>query len=232
MPSVSTWPNVSTLVATTRLGSRSSGRGFRPRRRGEGGRGRSGRWRRCRDPRSAARSRHPSGTGGGCRAAAPGWRCPAPRPGPLPNPSNVITSTGLLRQPTRTSSTLRSGNRGPSASFAVYDSPGRASILLMGVVMGNQVNDTDDLLRRAAAGESAALAELFSRYRGRLRQMVRLRLDRRLQGRVDPSDVLQEAYIDLTQQLPAYLAKPDMPFFLWLRLLTGQRLMRLHRQHL
>jgi RNA polymerase sigma-70 factor (ECF subfamily) len=102
----------------------------------------------------------------------------------------------------------------------------------MGVVMGNQVNNTDDLLRRAAAGESAALAELFSRYRGRLRQMVRLRLDRRLQGRVDPSDVLQEAYIDLTQQLPAYLARPDMPFFLWLRLLTGQRLMRLHRQHL
>jgi hypothetical protein len=35
------------------------------------------------------------------------------------------------------------------------------------------------------------------------------------------------AYIDLAQQLPAYLAKPEMPFFLWLRLLTGQRLMRL-----
>ena len=62
--------------------------------------------------------------------------------------------------------------------------------------------------------------------------MVRLRLDRRLQGRVDPSDVLQDAYIDLTEQLPAYLDKPEMPFFLWLRLLTGQRLMRLHRQHL
>jgi RNA polymerase sigma-70 factor (ECF subfamily) len=102
----------------------------------------------------------------------------------------------------------------------------------MGVVMGNKANDTHDLLRRAGAGESAALAELFSPYRGRLRQMVRLRLDRRLQGRVDPSDVLQEAYIDLTQQLPGYLARPEMPFFLWLPLLTGQRLMRLHRHHL
>jgi RNA polymerase sigma-70 factor (ECF subfamily) len=98
--------------------------------------------------------------------------------------------------------------------------------------MTNEPSETDDLLRRAAAGDGAALADLFARYRKRLRQMVRLRLDRRLQGRVDPSDVLQDAYIDLTQQFPAYLDKPAMPFFLWLRLLTGQRLMRLHRQHL
>ena len=91
----------------------------------------------------------------------------------------------------------------------------------------------DDLLiDRAAAGDTAAVAELFGRYRKRLRAMVRLRMDRRLQGRVDPSDVLQEAYLDVTQQLSSYLAKPEMPFYLWLRLTTGQRLMRLHRQHL
>ena len=91
----------------------------------------------------------------------------------------------------------------------------------------------DDLLiDRAAAGDSAALAQLFGRYRKRLRAMVRLRMDRRLQGRVDPSDVLQEAYLDVAQQLSTYLAKPEMPFYLWLRLTTGQRLMRLHRQHL
>jgi RNA polymerase sigma-70 factor (ECF subfamily) len=98
--------------------------------------------------------------------------------------------------------------------------------------MSDEPSETEDLLRRAAGGDGQALAELFSRYRKRLRQMVRLRLDRRLQGRVDPSDVLQEAYLDLTEQLPAYLAKPEMPFFLWLRLLTGQRLTRIHRQHL
>jgi RNA polymerase sigma-70 factor (ECF subfamily) len=90
----------------------------------------------------------------------------------------------------------------------------------------------EDLLHRAAAGDRQAAAELFDRYRNRLRQMVRLRLDRRLQGRVDPSDVLQDAYLDLTQQLPSYLSRPELPFFLWLRLLTGQRLMRVHRQHL
>jgi RNA polymerase sigma-70 factor, ECF subfamily len=90
----------------------------------------------------------------------------------------------------------------------------------------------DSLIDRAAAGDTAALAELFGRYRRRLRAMVRLRMDRRLQSRVDPSDVLQEAYLDVAQQLSSYQAKPEMPFYLWLRLTTGQRLMRLHRQHL
>jgi RNA polymerase sigma-70 factor (ECF subfamily) len=62
--------------------------------------------------------------------------------------------------------------------------------------------------------------------------MVRLRLDRRLLGRVDASDVLQEAYLDAAQQLPAFAIREGMPVFLWLRLVTCQRLMRVHRQHL
>ena len=62
--------------------------------------------------------------------------------------------------------------------------------------------------------------------------MVRLRLDRRLQGRLDPSDVLQEAYLDFSKRFGEYAADPKMPFYLWLRFLTGQRLIDLHRMHL
>ena len=98
--------------------------------------------------------------------------------------------------------------------------------------MDENDSTTDDLINRATGGDEAALAELFDRHRGRLRQMVRLRLDRRLQGRVDASDVLQEAYIDLAQKLPGYVGHSTMPFFLWLRLVTGERLLRIHRQHL
>src|SRR5690242_10158075 len=90
----------------------------------------------------------------------------------------------------------------------------------------------DDLVRRATRGDQAALAELFAHHRGRLRQMVRLRLDRRLQGRVDPSDVLQDAFLDVARRAPEYVADPRLPFFLWLRLLTGQRLLMVHRRHL
>jgi RNA polymerase sigma-70 factor (ECF subfamily) len=62
--------------------------------------------------------------------------------------------------------------------------------------------------------------------------MVRLRLDRRMAGRIDTSDVLQDAYLDVARRFPEYAASPTVPFFLWLRALTGQRLIDLHRRHL
>jgi RNA polymerase sigma-70 factor (ECF subfamily) len=93
-------------------------------------------------------------------------------------------------------------------------------------------SESDDLVRRAEAGDSAALAELFQRHSERLRRMVRMRLDRRLQGRVDPSDVLQEAQLDVLRRAEEYASNPNMPPFLWLRFLTAQRLVAMHRQHL
>jgi RNA polymerase sigma-70 factor (ECF subfamily) len=62
--------------------------------------------------------------------------------------------------------------------------------------------------------------------------MVTLRLDQRLQGRIDPSDVLQETYLDAAAGLTDYQRNPTLPFFLWLRLLVGSRLSKLHRHHL
>jgi RNA polymerase sigma-70 factor (ECF subfamily) len=46
--------------------------------------------------------------------------------------------------------------------------------------------------------------------------LVRLRLDCRLQGRIDPSDVLQEAFVDASNRLLDYASNPDFPVFLWL----------------
>ncbi len=88
----------------------------------------------------------------------------------------------------------------------------------------------DDLLCRLRSGDSSALATMFDRHRGRLEKMVRLRLDSRLQGRIDPADVLQDAFIDAARRLPEF-ADNAMPLFLWLRFLTSQRLQLLHRQH-
>ena len=98
--------------------------------------------------------------------------------------------------------------------------------------MTTESGDLDDLLERVQRGDEQALVALFTRYRDRLRRMVRLRLDRRLQGRLDPSDVLQEAYLDVAKRAGEYVANPSVPVFLWLRLITGQRLTALHRQHL
>jgi RNA polymerase sigma-70 factor (ECF subfamily) len=88
------------------------------------------------------------------------------------------------------------------------------------------------LIDRAVQGDQTAWGDLLARYRGRLRRMVAMRMDRRLQGRVDASDVIQEAMLEASRRLGDYKQNPTMPFFLWLRFLTGQRLLEQHRRHL
>jgi RNA polymerase sigma-70 factor (ECF subfamily) len=98
--------------------------------------------------------------------------------------------------------------------------------------MATDPSESAELLRRAGAGDREAVNKLFARYRDRLRAMVSLRLNRRLQGRVDPSDVLQDAFLEISKGFADYVRQPTMPFFLWLRHITGQKLIAAHRQHL
>jgi RNA polymerase sigma-70 factor (ECF subfamily) len=97
--------------------------------------------------------------------------------------------------------------------------------------MADSAHDANDPEARLRAGDEAAVAPLFEQYRDRLKKMVRLRLDRRLQGRLDPSDVLQEAYLDAQARAADFAAK-GLPAYLWLRLVTAERLLQLHRHHL
>jgi RNA polymerase sigma-70 factor (ECF subfamily) len=93
-------------------------------------------------------------------------------------------------------------------------------------------SETDHLLQATARGDSEKWGTLLERHRERLRRMVALRLDRRLQGRLDASDIIQEAYLEASTRMAEYLKQPAMPFFLWLRFLTSQKLLELHRRHL
>jgi RNA polymerase sigma-70 factor (ECF subfamily) len=85
---------------------------------------------------------------------------------------------------------------------------------------------------RAAAGDPSAWQDLVRAYQERLRRMVALRLDPRLRGRVDPSDIVQETFLDATGLLAGYQRDPPLPFYLWLRQLAGTRLAKAHRHHL
>jgi RNA polymerase sigma-70 factor (ECF subfamily) len=98
--------------------------------------------------------------------------------------------------------------------------------------MDGATDDTQELLDRARRGDRTALDALFARHRERLRHGIALRLDRRLAARVDVSDVLQETYLEAARRLPDYLARPEMPFGLWLRWLARERVLVLHRRHL
>jgi RNA polymerase sigma-70 factor (ECF subfamily) len=92
--------------------------------------------------------------------------------------------------------------------------------------------DTDRLLERAQAGDAAAPDLLLERHRPFLRQIVELRLDPRLRARVDPSDVVQEAQVDVFRRLAEYLRRRPMPFRLWLRKTANERVLKVQRRHL
>src|SRR5262249_42787935 len=90
--------------------------------------------------------------------------------------------------------------------------------------MQGETSEINQLLRRASEGDSGCWQALMGQSRGRLHRMVAFRLDQRLQGRVDPSDVLQDAYLEACQDLDSYMREPAMPFFLWLRGIAGNKL--------
>jgi len=92
--------------------------------------------------------------------------------------------------------------------------------------------DEPELITQAQAGDSDALGRLFDRSRTRLRRMVQVRADPRAAGRFDGSDVIQEAFIEATERFQEYVSDQSVPFFVWLRSLTLQKLLAFHRRHL
>lgn len=98
------------------------------------------------------------------------------------------------------------------------------------------LNDLD-LLKVYGQGQSAeirdqAFNEILLKHRQRLRRMVQLRMNPQLHGRLDASDVIQDAYVEANRTLETYLESPGISVFLWLRKLTGQKLIQAHRKHL
>ena len=87
------------------------------------------------------------------------------------------------------------------------------------------------LLNRARSGEKHAFDRLFALCEGQLRRFVNLRLDSKLRPRVDPSDVVQETHIEAFRRLDDFLETPTLPFKLWLRQITLDRLLMMRRRH-
>src|SRR5262245_6343836 len=99
----------------------------------------------------------------------------------------------------------------------------------MGTLMDNNSAGAVRLLEQAGGGDKPALSELLARHRARLRLMVEMRLDTRLQARLDASEIIQDACVEVTERIEQYVRDPKYPFFLWLRLVVGERLLQLHR---
>src|SRR5262245_52087454 len=92
--------------------------------------------------------------------------------------------------------------------------------------------ETEALFARAAAGDSAAWGALLAPHQERLVRMVAFRMDPRLRGRVDPSDIVPDAFVEAAAHRLEYFATPALPLFAWLRGVTSNKLLEVHRHHL
>ena len=91
--------------------------------------------------------------------------------------------------------------------------------------------ETKELLARASGGDAAAVNDLMERHRQSIRQMVALRLDKQIAGRVDASDVVQDVLVEANKRLSDFITEAKMPFHLWLRQLAKDRIIDMHRRH-
>jgi RNA polymerase sigma-70 factor (ECF subfamily) len=98
--------------------------------------------------------------------------------------------------------------------------------------MDDDPSGTEALLRRAAAGDGAAWGALLTVHEQRLVRMVAFRMDPRLRGRVDAADVVQEAFAEAAAHREDYFRTENVPLYVWLRGVAGNKLLEVHRHHL
>jgi RNA polymerase sigma-70 factor (ECF subfamily) len=93
-------------------------------------------------------------------------------------------------------------------------------------------DETLNLLQGAEQGDRDAVDKLMDRHRDSLHRMIRCRLNPGVAGRVDASDIVQEALLTASRRLADYLQNPRMPFHAWLRQLARDRLADAYRHEL
>jgi RNA polymerase sigma-70 factor, ECF subfamily len=90
---------------------------------------------------------------------------------------------------------------------------------------------TGRLLLLASQGETCAIEQLLAQHRDEMRRFVDLHLDRSVRPRLDPSDVVQDAQLEMARRLSVYLARRPMPFHVWARKTAYERLLNAQRNH-
>ena len=87
-------------------------------------------------------------------------------------------------------------------------------------------HQTCALLDRVRKGDNDALGELLERHRPGLVAFVAARLDPRVRPRLDPSDVVQEAQLEVARRMSDFLERGPMPFHLWVKKAAYERMLK------
>jgi RNA polymerase sigma-70 factor (ECF subfamily) len=91
---------------------------------------------------------------------------------------------------------------------------------------------TGELLRLARRDPAQALGRLLERYRNYLQLLARLQIGRRLQGKVDASDVVQEVFLEAHRHFDCFAGSEEAQLACWLRQILAARLAKLLRRYL
>jgi RNA polymerase sigma-70 factor (ECF subfamily) len=92
--------------------------------------------------------------------------------------------------------------------------------------------DPEEFLRLARAGSGPALGPLLELYRNYLSLLARLQIGRRLQGKVDASDLVQETFLRAHRDFAQFRGNTEEELLSWLRQILSARLSDLIRHYL
>ena len=89
----------------------------------------------------------------------------------------------------------------------------------------------EDLLRQVRAGDHASFGRLLERYRNYLTVLARLQIGRRLQGKFDPADVVQETFLRAHDRFRQFRGRTEAELVGWLRRVLASRMAKLLRHY-
>src|SRR5262245_19721697 len=92
-------------------------------------------------------------------------------------------------------------------------------------------SDVRRLLAPARAGDADALGRLLEAYRPYLALLARLQIGRRLQGKADPADLVQEAFLEAHRDFPGFRGATEAELMAWLRQILARNVANLVRRY-
>jgi RNA polymerase sigma-70 factor (ECF subfamily) len=98
--------------------------------------------------------------------------------------------------------------------------------------MNGEGSEVERLMGEAQAGDAAALGQLLQLYRNYLGLLARLHIDRRLQGKVDASDLVQETFLKAHRNFGQFRGSTEEELVSWLRQILTNNLANLVRHYL
>jgi RNA polymerase sigma-70 factor (ECF subfamily) len=98
--------------------------------------------------------------------------------------------------------------------------------------METDASSPEQLLVLARAGEGACVGKLLELYRGYLSLLARLQIGRRLQGKADAADLVQDTFLEAHRHWGQFRGTTEAELLTWLRRILAARIADLMRRYL